>query len=680
MINAFSTHSRVRLLPDFLAIMVALVLVLAFGASSALAAGAAPGWELTARTYPTYIAPSSTGTIGIDVFNVGAEASTGTITVTDTLPAGLTAIDAGELGEAGNGVSPKILHTLWECTGDGPGNEVDGASVVTCSSEPGFVFDGGGGAPTSAPGPNLQPRVGIAVRAAGAASGLLNHVTIAGGGAPTPAATENPVTISSQTPPFSFTGWDGWLSNADGTIDTQAGSHPYEAQFTFDVASALDPKSNELVPAGGELRDIEVQLPPGLVGDPTAVPQCTRAQFVAEVCPQASEIGVDTAYFSSLGGAQKGTKVFNLVPPAGEPAQFGFVFEGLLVFLDSTVRTGSDYGVTTRVKDTPQRIITENLLTLWDVPGEASHNLWRNGIVGGCTQEAIHGENKFGEREGSYCQEPFHPVTKPLLTVPTSCSQPGEPAPVFTIHANTWQDPNVTAQAQFAMHDANDVPVGVSGCETLGFGPLFSTAPDTTRSDSPAGLTVEVKPPIGGLQDPELLGTSDIQDTTVALPAGFVINPGQAAGLAACQPAQSMIGTEAAAQCPGASKVGTVTIKSPLIEGAAEKQFEGSVYVLQSDPPELKLLIAASADGVNLKLVGIASLCETAGQMLDGRACEAPGQIITRFSGTPELPFTVFKLSFTGGAQAALDTPTQCGTFESTGDFTRGRARSCLIS
>jgi hypothetical protein len=104
--------------------------------------------------------------------------------------------------------------------------------------------------------------------------------------------------------------------------------------------------------------------------------------------------------------------------------------------------------------------------------------------------------------------------------------------------------------------------------------------------------------------------------------------------------------------------VGTVSIKTPLLEAAAEKELVGNVYVLQSNPPELKLLVAASADGVNLKLVGVVHLDERT------------GRLTTTFQGTPELPFTDFKLSFSGGPQAALATPTLCGTYATTSDFT----------
>ncbi len=155
-----------------------------------------------------------------------------------------------------------------------------------------------------------------------------------------------------------------------------------------------------------------------------------------------------------------------------------------------------------------------------------------------------------------------------------------------------------------------------------------------------------MRPQLGGLSEPGGLSTADIQDTTVTLPAGVVINPGQAAGLQACPagPASTEPGSErpattcrwrgksgeeerfeGPAKCPVQSKVGTILINTPLIEGGTEKQLEGDVYVLQSDPPEIKLLVTASADGVNLKLVGKVELCESAGEVVPGTASLATG-------------------------------------------------------
>ena len=74
--------------------------------------------------------------------------------------------------------------------------------------------------------------------------------------------------------------------------------------------------------------------------------------------------------------------------------------------------------------------------------------------------------------------------------------------------------------------------------------------PDTAKADTPAGLTVEVKPPVGGLTNPVGLSSADVENTTVALPDGVAINPGQAAGLEACTSADRMAWN----RCPTAKK------------------------------------------------------------------------------------------------------------------------------
>jgi uncharacterized repeat protein (TIGR01451 family) len=603
------------------------------------------------------------GTVEVDIVNVGKAPSEGPITVTDTLPEGLTAISAGETQNI-FAEDSSILHSLWNCTGNGLGKAVLGATVVTCTNEPsGFVYAGGGGGPGSTTGENLQPELGIAVRTESREVIGTNRVTIAGGGAPTPASTTSTVKVSSTPAEFGFTGWDGWFSNADGTLDTQAGSHPYEATFSFDLPTLVQNTGfPELRAAGGEVRNLVVDLPPGLVGNPNAVPQCTRQQLDAIRCPNASQIGSAMIFFGG-GSDQEMPRVYNMVPPPGVPAEFGFLsVEGINSYLDNSVRSGSDYGITTEIDNTPTRSIVHVVTTLWGVPGDPSHVIWRESNQPGCSKEQI--ERIGGNAEDEQKCKPVGSSPKPFLTLPTECGEPQK----FTIRANTWQHPDVWRKAEFSSHDAGGLSTGFTGCEDVLFGPLVSTSPDTARGDTPAGLTVEVKPPIGGLEDPEGRGSSDIQNTTVTLPEGFVINPGQAAGLQACQASQDGLTTEAEKMrgeedngppsCPGASKVGTVKIKSPLIEGAAEKEFEGNVYVLQSNPPELKLLVAASADGVNLKLVGVVHLNEQT------------GRLTTTFQGTPELPFTVFKLSFSGGPQAALDTPTQCGVYTTGADFT----------
>src|SRR6202040_2866763 len=154
-------------------------------------------------------------------------------------------------------------------------------------------------------------------------------------------------------------------------------------------------------------------------------------------------------------------------------------------------------------------------------------NPWRTDGSGGCGSG------------GSECTPPGS-VGQPFLTLATSCTGPQS----FSIWANTWQDPSVTAEASFLSHDANENPVGLTGCERLSFDPTLESSPDTFAADTPAGFTFEVKPATGGLLDPNGLGTADIKNTTVTLPEGVAINPGQAAGLQACQESEAHIHDE----------------------------------------------------------------------------------------------------------------------------------------
>jgi hypothetical protein len=620
-------------------------------AASASASTAGPGWELTANSFPTNLSPGGSGAIVINVLNVGASQSEGTVTMTDVLPPGVTALEAGELtGEGLKGFSNGIAEigsVFWHCTGNGPGGSpaVAGATIVTCTST--LEIAGGGANPGRATGAHPDPQVAIKVKLPEGETTGTNRVTILGGGAPTSASTADPIVVSSKPAAFGFEGWDVWFSNRDGTLDRQAGSHPYETTFSYDLNNLFVAKSGErgYAAAGGKReehldnRTLEARLPPGLVGDPNAVPLCTRQELDAEECPESSQVGILTA--TVFAGSLFRFKVYNVVPPAGVPDEIGFTLEGVETRLDTGVRSGGDYGLTTHIENIPQKDVIGSVLTLWGVPGDPSHDIWRTKRLGGCFPEEV-GTSECPTASGE---------NKPFLTLPTSCTGPL----TFSIWGDAWGFPEITAEKSVESHDSDGVPTGLTGCEHLGFAPTITTEPDTAKADTPAGLTVEVKPPVGGLSSPEGLSTSDIQNTTVTLPEGLVINPGQAAGLQACQETDTTLKVnDEAPVCPGASKVGTDEIETPLLS----KPLRGDVYILQSNPPHLELLVAASGQGVNLKLIGHVHLDETT------------GRLISTFSGTPELPFTSFRLSFSGGAQAALATPTVCGAYSTTSDFT----------
>jgi hypothetical protein len=613
-------------------IFLLILAIMGTAASSAYAVG----WEVTARALPTHLLPGHRGIIQVHVYNTSAQSSIGPVTVTDTLPEGVTAESAGYNGNLSElqGTRGNDLRA-WDCSGIG-------TSVVTCTNHAEEM-------PTIKPGV-MQPLL-IAVNASPAASGVKpNRVTVAGGGAVASASAVDPLAFSSTVAGFGFAGFDGWFTNADGTVDTQAGSHPYELTVSFDLNSIEEEEREfgfELVQAGGHVRNLAVDLPAGLVGDPTIMPRCSQEQFAGEFlrshCSVATQVGINDI---GLGNEERmgvfPAPVYNLAPPSGVAAEFGFYLGGTRTYIDAVVRSGGDYGITVRTENIVQSFpVLASSTIIWGDPADPSHDYQRQGLGGAC-------EERFSNGLGFHCS--VTTPEAPLLTLPTSCTGPQ----TFGITASPWEFPSVVGEAHFVSHDSSGAPLGLSGCDHLGFAPSLTVAPDTTAADTPAGLAVDVRVPQEGLLGLEGTATSNIQNTTVTLPQGMAINPGQAAGLQACQQAESGIGTEGPPACPGASKVGTDEIETPLLFHS----LRGNVYVLQSNPPELKLLVAASGEGVNLKLVGVVHLNEET------------GQLTTTFTGTPELPFTDFKLTFSGGAQAALTTPASCRSYETTSDFT----------
>jgi uncharacterized repeat protein (TIGR01451 family) len=561
----------------------------------------------------------STGVYDVTVMNTGGASSDGsTITIADTLPSGLS------LGAEGASGQDQLGNAPLSCTG------------LTCTYT-GMVM----------PDDFMTLKIPVVI-GPGAGPTVTNLVSVSGGGA-VEASVSTPSAVSSTPAGFGIAPG----SAATALSSTQAGAHAsLTTTLMFNTSDKLNEDGNNYILAGNP-RSTIADLPPGFAGDLADTPTCPVSTFTkqtsfhgAQLCPLGTQVGTITLTLGFSGVKEYiVVPVYNLTPNPGEVAKLGFLAAVFNIQGTIMVRPG-DYHVRTAFMniDESAAALDGASLTVWGVPSEHSHDAMRGLICNGETQVSCAYFNSQGEVPGS-TGLPVTGSAIPFLTNPTEC--PGVPLQT-TLSSTSWQEPEKVVSA------STDIGP-LTGCNLLEFAPWLTASPDTTHADTPAGLTADVKVPQEGLTSPEGFSTADIKNTVVTLPAGVVINPGQAAGLVACQEAEAGIGQEGPASCPNGSKVGTDEIETPILK----RKLEGNVYVLQSNPPNLKLLVTAYAPiyGIYVKLIGSVHLDE------------ATGQLVTTFANTPELPFSDFKLSFSGGAQAALVTPTGCGTYGTSATF-----------
>jgi hypothetical protein len=580
------------------------------------------------------------------IVNVGDESTSGVSELRDVLPVGLRAVSTeGEL-------EVDSAHRSLPCS-------IEGEHVVVCEAAAGVLpFD------------LVELRVGVVVENT-AVSGEENTVDVSGGGAPS-YEFSRPITISGAAVPFGVEDYELTPEEEGGSVDTQAGSHPFQTTFTIGVNQEAQTYGFGKVytaPAG-LTRDLNDKLPPGLIGNPQPFARCTDAEFLAKVneCPVGSAVGVAVVTIDEpdvLGLTTFSVPVFNLEPTQGEPARFGFLplNRETPVYIDTSVRTGSDYGVTGEVHNVPQTAgFLTNFVTLWGVPGDARHNSTR----GYSCLESAGFQSKYAGCETLNESEP-----PPFFEMPTSCTGPLQ----SSVEVDAWETPGkwetpVQAQPITAM----------DGCNRLAFSPTIEVIPDRPEASSPSGLLVNVKVPQEESSSPTGIGESDIRDTTVTLPEGVTINPSGADGLEACS--ESLVGYEAKGSeppgnllfkpklpspleqglnfCPDASKVGTVRLKTPILKNP----LIGSVYLAAQNANPFGSLIAmylVASDpesGVLVKLAGEVQLNQQT------------GQITTTFLNTPQAPAEEIELHLFGGEHAPLSMPTHCGSYPTTTTIT----------
>jgi len=461
-------------------------------------------------------------------------------------------------------------------------------------------------------------------------------------------------------------GFEATVYADGGQAATVAGSHPnaLELSIGLNEGGPFEDQPGLHFP-DGDLRDLLLELPAGLLFNPNALAKCTAEQFhtprlspfeasrSGESCPDKSQVGTVEVQSSQGGGEVRRFGLFNLVPVPGAAAQLGFSPYGVPIVLDATLvrQPDASYVLGLQIEGFPQSLDVSGLdIALWGIPWAASHN----GERGNCLNEA---EPLF---PWAKCSVGEPQINKPLayLTLPATCS----PQLDFTATASSWQQPaQVKRQAQSLDSLAQPAPVGA--CTSVPFDPHPAGFLTTTKASSGSGYNFRLSEIQEGLTEPAQRAPSPARQIVVHLPGGVTVNPSVGAGLIACSPAQYAAESATSLQgqaCPNGSKIGTFSVTSPLFDGA----FEGAIYLATPDEPTTSTagqenpfdslvavyLVARHPErGVLVKLAGKIAADPTT------------GDIVATFDNLPQFPYTDLDLTFRAGQRAFLVSPPVCG-------------------
>ncbi|HEX2072056.1 MAG TPA: hypothetical protein VHF90_10465 [Thermoleophilaceae bacterium] len=458
---------------------------------------------------------------------------------------------------------------------------------------------------------------------------------------------------------FGIQSFEAKVTNADESDHyEQAGGHPH-----FGITDILFNTTADGSP-DGNVKDLRVDPPAGLVSNPQALPQCTDAERNSlDGCPPETQLGTEelVAYLDGLYLTLK-VPFYNMTFDDTQVSRFGFnperaaeglpgVPAGVVTALEAIhpvdiiggVRWESDYGVFFTIDDTgasPEVISSK--LKFFGVPASDDHDVERgqacvgaHTVVGG-TPVPVYDYNC-----GTSGNEPSSATPTPFLTNPTRC-----PEQKLMTLLTAWSHAVELAQAESFTTTRDDGGEGPANCGAVPFQPSISLTPDTSQPDSPTGPLFNLHLPTDGLLDPGALSTSHVKDASVTLPPGMTLNPSAANGLEACTDEQLALGTRNPVTCPPASHIGAVSVRTPLLPSP----LQGSIFVGQPQPGnQYRVFLVADGHGVSVRL--------------KGSAVPDPitGQLTVSFANNPQQAFEDFTLDVRDGPRAPLATPLECG-------------------
>jgi hypothetical protein len=466
---------------------------------------------------------------------------------------------------------------------------------------------------------------------------------------------------------FGIEGFNVTLTKG-GAPASEAGTHPDRLAIHVGLATAGGYTD-------GDLRDLRLDLPAGLLANPAAVDQCSAAQFSTprvtpfeaslsgENCPDATQVGVAAVHSSYAGGSTRYFGIFDLSAPYGSAEAFGLAPFGVPMVFTGQLRDG-DKGLSFDLANLSQALNISSLdLSFWGTPWEYKYDVQRGDCLNEANPAAYHGQPSYWDNS---TPPKFHPGTcyvpqsgatlstpnyRSYLTLPTVCGQTMQ----WRATARSWQQPGF-AETGFTSPDAQSQPLTIGNCLEVLTKATMQLRTDRAGTGTGIVFGLDVNDG-GGFLNPAGHVRSPIRTARARLPEGLTINPSLASGLGVCTEAEfarESVDSALGSGCPASSKIGEVSVDAIL--GLTEP-LRGSVFLAKPYDNPTDSLIA----------VYITLSSQRRGLFFSSFGTVEPdpatGRLLVTFDNLPPLHYDDFRLSLREGERAAMVSPQACGAY-----------------
>ena len=453
---------------------------------------------------------------------------------------------------------------------------------------------------------------------------------------------------------------------------TQAGGHPNFGitDFTVNTFEITTEAGKVKIPVG-TVEHVRTDVAPGVSTNPETVPKCSQAKgefgtnyfgsglFTKATCAASTELGVNKVVVVAANAKGEPIdlplegKVFNLEQEEGLASEFGVALPLPIPLTKALLEEGG----------LPEELAGEQLYAHTIIKGNVE---W--GIEAAGTGQADY--HDFFEIEVSTLLKLIssrlvfngRADNKPFLTNPTSCTGVG-PQTTTTL--------SVTFKGEGTVKEGYETKLGNEGCkgeagfEVLPFAPAFSLTQESEAAEATDGVLTTLSEPHD--EDVTKVDSSQVENTTIALPPGLTLNAAAGGGLEGCKPSEFGVNAAGKAlsqaiKCPTGSRIGEVSLNVPGLPNGSLTGFaylgEPESSLIEGPPYTIYVGAESKFFHVVVRLIGQTT------------PDEKTGQLTTMFAKTPEQPFTELKVKFNTGPFAPLANGLTCEEAKAVAAFT----------